>query len=120
MLYFLFIHSFSSWLELYNQKASGSHADLPPSTHAALDKWTTVLSITTSYLEQASGVHSMWYSQHKRQSTLKSPGLLDVYDIAASTVWIQTRYEECGQLDRESGEERRECVDSKKKKFLGP
>lgn len=115
-----FIHSFSSWLKLYNQKDSGSHADLPPSIHVALDKWTTVLSITTSYLEQASGVHSMWYSQHKIQSTLKSPGLLDVYDIAASTVWIQNRYEECGQLDRESGEERRECVDSKKKKVPGP
>lgn len=81
----------------------------------ALDKPTTVLSITTSYAKQASGVHSMWYSQHKIQSTLKSPGLLDVDDIAASTVWIQTRYGECGQRDRESGEERRECVDSKKK-----
>lgn len=43
--------------------------------------------------------------------------LLDVYDIAASTVWIQTRYEECGQLDRESEEERRECVDSKKRSW---
>lgn len=45
---------------------------------------------------------------------LKSPGLLDVYGIAVPTVWIQTRYWECGQFGRESGEERRECVDLKK------